>query len=658
MLSAIKRLAGKTENGIVPGTSPGHQTMSQNLQRKFAKGVQYNMKIIIKGDRNTGKSCLFNRLQGKKFVEEYTQTEEIQVASIQWNYKAADDVVKVEVWDVVDKGKKRIPIEGLKLGGAAALGVVPEQAPALDAEFLDVFKGTNGVILTMDITKTWTFDYVQRELPKIPEHIPVLVLGNHCDMAHHRTVTADHVLYFIESIQRPKGGAQIRYTESSMSNGFGLKYIHKFFCLPFLQLQRETLLGLLERNKTEAEITVHELDIYQESEDADYDRFLDQLTSKRRQMAESHGQAALVQSQSSHSFGAHAQNSSATHAQNSLAQGGQLSSSDLAAKARSLSMPDVKPVTVTSSPAVKPVSVTSSSNPSTPQPPTPRPTTNPLPLASNGQPIVEPVAANGIMAKFFGKKDGGDDRTGHPAALVLDGVLDMSVKSVEEFVPDGGELDNSFLEENHQSQLSSNAASALKNADAVDSDSDTETTGNPLVTGFQDDLDPDEISVTEHIRPVPATSVRPPTINEPEKEAKSSEVKSDKDEELEEMKISEDVLDDWMTRRVSPTGRVSPEGGEDSAPQGIEVTKMLSTGNEKNGDRDKSSSRSKQHKKKSSKEKSSDKDKQRSEKSSKEERRSKKKKASSKSSNHSGSGEGHDQLEDFLNSNNNGYEVF
>ncbi|CDQ62482.1 unnamed protein product [Oncorhynchus mykiss] len=115
MFSALKKLVG-TEPGQLGNKSipAGLQSMNQSLQRRFAKGVQYNMKIIIRGDRNTGKSALWHRLQGKKFLEEYIPTQEIQVSSIHWNYKTTDDVVKVEVWDVVDKGKGKKRGEMLK----------------------------------------------------------------------------------------------------------------------------------------------------------------------------------------------------------------------------------------------------------------------------------------------------------------------------------------------------------------------------------------------------------------------------------------------------------------------------------------------------------------------------------------------------------------
>ena len=43
MFSALKRLTGKTEGGNnVP--RPSHQSMSHSLQKKFARGVQYNSK--------------------------------------------------------------------------------------------------------------------------------------------------------------------------------------------------------------------------------------------------------------------------------------------------------------------------------------------------------------------------------------------------------------------------------------------------------------------------------------------------------------------------------------------------------------------------------------------------------------------------------------
>lgn len=70
---------------------------------------------------------------------------------------------------------------------------------------------------------------------------------------------------------RDSDAAEIRYAESSMRNGFGLKYIHKFFNLPFLQLQKETLYKQLETNQEEIGVTLRELDFYAESDDANYD---------------------------------------------------------------------------------------------------------------------------------------------------------------------------------------------------------------------------------------------------------------------------------------------------------------------------------------------------------------------------------------------------
>lgn len=145
MFSALKKLTSPNnnkqfveQNANINNISNNIVQMSGQLQRKFAKGVQYNskkpencskflrkssifwifsVKIVIRGDRNVGKTCLFGkksicwhfkgmkdniivlilseRLQGKPFLEQYTPTDQIQVAPIQWNFKNTDDIVKV-----------------------------------------------------------------------------------------------------------------------------------------------------------------------------------------------------------------------------------------------------------------------------------------------------------------------------------------------------------------------------------------------------------------------------------------------------------------------------------------------------------------------------------------------------------------------------------
>lgn len=482
-MSLFRKLLGGNEP-LKPATPPGHQPMGAQLQRKFSKGVQYNMKIVIRGDRNVGKTCLFYRLQGQKFREEYIPTEEIQVTSIQWNYKATDDVVKVEVWDVVDKSKKRKKIEGLKVDNAEK----NVEGHCLDAEFVDVYKGTNGVIMVYDITKQWTFSYIEREIVRIPCHIPVLVLGNHKDMGHHRTVSEDKAVYFVESLQRGKDSAQVRYAESSMRNGFGLKYLHKFFNLPFLQLQRVTLLKQLEINSEDILSTIEELNIHEESEEQNYDIFIDNLSAQRRQQQEKLAEKAIEEARqkqaelaAANAFtnGTVSQPVSRSSSATSLPKLSTSHSYSYSLPTSNISLGDTcQSITNQHQNSNGGGGNTSSSTASTPQ--------------------TEPKT--GFFLRIFGSKQhisasdyNSPSDSGIEIAQVA--VETKTVKSVEEFVPDDEELDSNFLDDMRDQRPIQMGNTAGKDKD---SDSEEEFSGNPMVAGFQDELDSeDEVTLKD-----------------------------------------------------------------------------------------------------------------------------------------------------------------
>ncbi|CAK6959638.1 rab-like protein 6 [Scomber scombrus] len=543
MFSALKKLVGQEPGQLGPKNIPsGLQSMNQSLQRRFAKGVQYNMKIVIRGDRNTGKSTLWHRLQGKKFVEDYIPTQEIQATSIHWNYKTTDDVVKVEVWDVVDKGKGKRRGDNLKLENE------PQESDevALDAEFLDVYKNCNGIIMMFDITKQWTFNYILRELPKVPTHVPVCVLGNHRDMGEHRVILPDDIRDLIAGLNRPMGSSYIHYAESSMKNGFGLKYLHRFFNIPFLQLQRETLLRQLETNQLDMDATLEELCVQQETEDQNYEIFLENLESRSK----GYGSPGPANGQS--------------------------------------------PSSGSQSPIVPPSGAsTGSSSPSTPQPPVPSQalpqspsvsaSSPPPPMATASaaaSPTIEPKLSaqspehlqsaapgasapqkRGFISRWFGASAAAETPASAPEEPPAS-VCPSKVQSVDDFVPDE-RLDKSFLEDSLPFKTK-----VPQPALAVDSDSDGEGRGNPMVSGFQDELDPDD---SEPSLPQPKTlpSNKDITLSSDEEEAVPAAPTITQDQDLD----SEPDLKAPVIHITKPKVAKAPEPrGPTAAPISLTLT--------------------------------------------------------------------------------------
>ena len=292
------------------------------------------MKVVIKGDNRVGKTSLLLRLKGYGFDGSYTPTESLNVTSIDWSYKVTDDIVKIDLWEAVDSASKRnVNFVDLKLqndnksdsastrlqnpnatengtypattpnsrviitttqldfsnNSIGDLNPIPESARQSLAELsesFDVYKGADAVLLMMDMTKSWTFKYVQTELSKIPTQLPILIIANHRDQGHHRTVASAQVKSFIDGLKRGPSDGIIMYTETSMKDGFGIKLIDKFLNIPFLRLQEDSFKKQLELNRLERLSTNEELQVLQDSIDREYEQHLEMQTIRRRQQAD------------------------------------------------------------------------------------------------------------------------------------------------------------------------------------------------------------------------------------------------------------------------------------------------------------------------------------------------------------------------------------
>ncbi|MDP2438389.1 MAG: hypothetical protein Q8P67_21815 [archaeon] len=165
--------------------------------------------------------------------------------------------VDVEIWDVVDRargpggegGEGDERISGLEeeeeerererpespVAELARMGSVDLKsggvARAADARLINVYKNAHGVIICMDPIKEWTWEYVKREVQRIPKELHILVLANFCDLGRHRRVSEEAIK--TQADEWRDAGRQVLALEASMLNGYGFNtHSHKTTTTP------------------------------------------------------------------------------------------------------------------------------------------------------------------------------------------------------------------------------------------------------------------------------------------------------------------------------------------------------------------------------------------------------------------------------------------
>lgn len=217
-----------------------------------ARGVRYNMKVVIRGARKVGKTSLLNRLQGAPPPTAYVPSTAIAAATVRWMPRGSrnpeqDETVRVEAWDVVDQGTSTSL--ACSIDPSALVGI-PKHLPQMptDATTVDVYRNAHCVIMMFDVTRRETFNYVRTAILSVPPDMLIIIIANFVDQVTHRVVSDDEVEALCRSCRRtstplmtsllcarvdPSVSFEPQWICASMTTGFGMRPLHSYLHVPF-----------------------------------------------------------------------------------------------------------------------------------------------------------------------------------------------------------------------------------------------------------------------------------------------------------------------------------------------------------------------------------------------------------------------------------------
>lgn len=145
------------------------------MSHKPDDDYDYLFKVVLIGDSGVGKSNLLSRFTRNEFCLESKSTIGVEFAtrSIQVDGKT----IKAQIWDTAGQERYR----------------------AITSAY---YRGAVGALLVYDITKSVTFENVERWLKELRDHadsnIVIMLVGNKSDLRHLRSVPTEEAQAFCE----------------------------------------------------------------------------------------------------------------------------------------------------------------------------------------------------------------------------------------------------------------------------------------------------------------------------------------------------------------------------------------------------------------------------------------------------------------------------
>ncbi|KAG5465952.1 hypothetical protein CUR178_00667 [Leishmania enriettii] len=164
--------------------------LSAQVREEMKMGTRYNMKVVLRGTRATGKSTLMARLSGHSLQARYNPSTDLTASTmrLQGEHCAPHEGTKVDIWEVVEECRQW----SASSSSASASTQMEVHIPtaqlhealrvATNARLLDVYAGCQLVIFMIDPRQRSSWEYAKQETLHVPPTTCILYALNFSDV--------------------------------------------------------------------------------------------------------------------------------------------------------------------------------------------------------------------------------------------------------------------------------------------------------------------------------------------------------------------------------------------------------------------------------------------------------------------------------------------